>query len=230
MTEPQLDPITGLPADISTSSIFSIPLNSRPALAPQWQPQGSEPPGVYPDRIPSVFATMQAQNQDNPGTVNALRTHTGTQALEVYQVNSSGGGSFSGIAPYLMGGDWDYHFIGASSGFTRAGGIGTNQYLYSFDLSWFVDPSNATWPVTGLLSAGFVNNSDQEMPVIVIGIYADAATGGSPKAGRESRVFLPSADLANSGIETGGSGYQICVRNETTGDLNYNINVILSST
>jgi len=91
VTEPQFDPITGLPIDVSTSSVFTIPLNSQPLLAPEWAPQGQPPDGQYPDRIPTVFGTLQAHNNAVPRTVQSLSTD-GNKNLNV---NIAAGGSSS---------------------------------------------------------------------------------------------------------------------------------------
>lgn len=142
----QLDPITGLPIDLQPATWQQIPLNSQPIVAPEWQPQGRVMSTLYPDNIPTVFSTLQAQNADNGQQVRALRTHTGTQALEVYDLASAGGGAGTTLAPIKPS---SYTYEETSAGglefLGHLGKIGSN--IYGLTWSW-------TWNTGGVRPAG----------------------------------------------------------------------------
>lgn len=100
-----IDPITGLPLDFTVPDQYQIPLNSQPALAPEWNPQGRVNTTLFPDNIPSVFATLQAQNELNPSTVQA-GTMDGNGNLNV-NVKAGGGGGGSAGFPFTSSSSGD---------------------------------------------------------------------------------------------------------------------------
>lgn len=85
------DPLTGIPSDWIPLTQYQIPLGTNPVLAPEWRPQGRISNPLYPDNMPSVFATAQAQNNTNPSVVQALTTD-GKGNLNVNMAAGGGGG------------------------------------------------------------------------------------------------------------------------------------------
>lgn len=99
MGQPIVDPITGLPYDITNPLIDQLPMDSTPIPLDDWATQGKINQYYYPDMIPATLATIGAQDRTNVQKAQSLQTD-GDHALRVNVANAGaiGGGGVPSIS------------------------------------------------------------------------------------------------------------------------------------
>lgn len=131
-----VDPLTGLDLSAYEQTVYQIPLDSDPVLAPDWEPQGRYGQVLHPDNIPTVFSTLQAFNNAAPRRAQTLSTD-GNKNLNVRVVNGSSTSPLSANGVLTNAGQWE---------------------SYSYHL---VDTENITWSklLGGMLSVSWTANA-----------------------------------------------------------------------
>lgn len=165
ISDPTIDPITGLPVLDTSGIVQQIPLGRQTVDYAGWnataQPTRSP---IYPDDVIPVFANVQGQH---PTTGNAQNVGTdGKNALLVSDVNAGSGGGF---APLKFKQYFSYELDQATNTQRNDNNIDTMSLLVGAELDCVVRASEFTGNVGGYFAVS-LNNMGQSPFMIYLGV------------------------------------------------------------